>query len=147
MPFDPEQYERAFGMLKPKKWHRSEWKVHKDVVKYLKENYPGVLFISNLGGEYTHGDQMQAQKWRAMQESNGAPDIMIFSRQKGYTGLALELKKDGVKVFTNDGYLYKDDHLEEQYRWLCKLEQEGWLAFFVIGFSQAKRLIDKYFSS
>jgi len=89
---------------------------------------------------------MQAVKESNMRSSRGMPDLMIFEPRGVYSGLFLELKKEGTKVFTKDGNVYSDPHLQEQAAILAKLCLKGYLAQFAIGLEDAKNKITKYLS-
>ncbi|MDR6794196.1 hypothetical protein J2X12_003475 [Pseudarthrobacter oxydans] len=61
-----------------------------------------------------------------------------------YSLLAIELKREGVVIYKQDGTLRKDEHLSEQTAMLEKLRDKGYKAEFCIGFDQARKLIDQY---
>ena len=79
-----------------------------------------------------------------MRSCSGLPDIMIFEPRKSYYGLFLEVKKEGAVVFKKDGDIRSDKHLKEQEEILFQLQQKGYFAQFVIGFDEAKSIIDYY---
>lgn len=85
-----------------------------------------------------------------MQSGRGFPDIMIFSKQRGYSGLAIELKKGGTRIYLTTGprkgKLTSDLHIQEQAAVLQKLIDEGWYGRFCVGFDKAQQLLDWYFS-
>lgn len=61
-----------------------------------------------------------------------------------YNGLYLELKAEGNSPFKKDGTLKKDQHLEEQDKYLQTLRGKGYKAEFATGFNEAKKIIDDY---
>jgi len=75
----------------------------------------------------------------------GHPDI-IFQEWflDKYCGLAIEFKKTGVKVSKKDGTLRKDKHLEEQLKYLTALKERYYIAGFVCGLEDAKKVISAY---
>ena len=79
-----------------------------------------------------------------MRSCSGLPDIMIFEPRRSYYGLFLEVKKEGSVVFKKDGDIRSDKHLKEQEEILFQLQQKGYFAQFVIGFDEAKSIIDYY---
>ena len=72
---------------------------------------------------------------------------MIFEPRKNYYGLFLEIKKEGTKVYKKDGDLRSDTHLAQQEEILHQLKQKGYFAEFIVGFDQAKAVIDYYLSA
>lgn len=116
------------------------------VCKYMKLQYPKVLFACDLssGLKLTMG---QAVKAKQMRESRGYPDLIVFSANGGYHGLAIELKKEGTKITRRDGHLIADEHVREQAEVLQRFLDQGYQAGFSIGFEQAKKAIDTYLNS
>jgi len=124
--------------------NKSEEQTHIAICKYLKLQYPNVLFTSESSGiRLSIG---QAKRLKAMRSCSGLPDIMIFEPRKSYYGLFLEVKREGTKIYKKDGDLRKDAHIQEQEEILHQLKQRGYLAEFVVGFEEAKSIIDYYFS-
>ncbi len=104
--------------------------------------YPKVIFTAESSGlRMTKGQAVKAKKMRS---GRGLPDLMIFEARYGYNGLFLELKKEGTRVYKLDGSLRKDKHLEEQQAVINDLNSKGYFAQFVIGFDDAKEVIDGY---
>ena len=69
--------------------------------------------------------------------------MYILKRKGVFSGLALELKKEGEKIYNKKGEL-KTKHLKNQGEILNKLRAENWVTCFGIGFENAKRIIDTY---
>jgi hypothetical protein len=122
----------------------SEQEIHIAICKYIKLQYPKVLFTSESSG--LRVTMNQARKLKSMRSCAGLPDIMIFEPRKNYYGLFLEVKRDGTKVYKKDGDIRQDKHLQEQEEILHQLKQRGYFAEFVVGFDEAKSIIDFYFS-
>tara|TARA_R110002167_G_scaffold70465_11_gene198865 strand:- start:9514 stop:9891 length:378 start_codon:yes stop_codon:yes gene_type:complete len=122
----------------------SEKELHIAVCKYLKMQYPSILFSSEQSG--LRVSMYQAKQLKATRSCSGLPDIMIFEPRKCYYGLFLEIKKEGTKVYKKNGDLRSDSHLEQQEEILHQLKQKGYFAEFIVGFDQAKAVIDYYFS-
>ncbi len=111
------------------------------VSKYLKLKYPDVVFTSESSGiRLTIG---QAIKAKAMRSSDKLPDMIILEPSQGYSGMALELKKEGETVFKKDGNPVAG-RVAEQYKTLQKLSKKGYFATFGIGIDNAINLIDSY---
>lgn len=131
-----------------------EHDIYKMIADYLRYQYPTVIYRFDLAADLklTMG---QASKHKRLQRYRGYPDLFIAEtaiskkRQKdgsytAYSGLFLEIKKDGVRIFKQDGTLVSDEHIREQFDMLADLRQRGYAAEFAIGFEGAKKLIDDY---
>ena len=125
------------------------------VADYLRLRYPNVIFHSDFGSgiKLTMG---QAAKQKRQNGGRRAwPDMFIAepkaktinrstNTQKFYSGLFLELKKEGTRILKKDGTLVANEHIREQAALLQELEKRGYMATFVVGFEQAKQTIDDY---
>jgi hypothetical protein len=119
----------------------SEKSLHFQVCEYLRLQYPNVIFNTDLSGiRLTIGQAVQAKKLRS---SNGFPDLVIYQKSRHWSALMIELKKEGTRIMNKSGEL-ADDHIKEQSLMHVNLRNQGYLAQFVIGFDQAKELIDWY---
>lgn len=127
------------SFLKPKE---TEYALCKNLTKYLNTKYPGILFHWDTGSgtKLTMG---QAVKMKALNSMRGYPDLFIAEARGKYYGLFIEVKKDGEKLYKLDG-TFKNEHLEEQDRYLKGLIQNGYCAVFGIGFEKCKTIIDNY---
>lgn len=119
----------------------SEKAEHRQVCRYLRLQYPGVIFNTDLSGIKLN--QGQAISVKSLRSSNGFPDIVIYEPRHGFNGLFIELKRTGEVIYKKDG-TPKTDHLKEQELMLSNLNKRGYCAKFAIGFEQAKDLIDWY---
>lgn len=130
----------------------SEAELHEMVCDYLRVRYPRALFRTDFasGLRMTMG---QAIKHKRLQSGRAWPDLFIaepglyYSTEgsvETYYGLFLELKKDGSRVYLKDGSLSIDPHIQEQAAVLKRLRQRGYRAEFVVGFKDARALIDEY---
>lgn len=118
----------------------TEAQLQKSVCKYLKLQYPDVIFTSESSGlRLTIG---QAKQAKALRSEAGLPDLMIFEPMGVYKGLFLELKVKSV--WLKDGTLTADKHVREQSEILKRLRMKGYLATFACGFEEAKNIIDWY---
>ena len=122
----------------------TEEQIHIAICDYIKTKYPKVIFTSENSGLRVFWKQ--AKTLKRMRSCSGLPDIMIFEPRKQKAGMFLEVKKSGTKIYRQDGDLRKDKHLNEQENILHRLKQRGYFAEFVVGFDEAKTLIDWYFS-
>ena len=121
----------------------SEQLEHEQVCRYISNNYPDILFTTDLSGIYLH--PTTAKKIKHLKSCRGFPDIFILQPNKNFKVLFIELKKTGEKIFKKDGS-YKTEHLQEQSQVIQRLNNLGYLATFCIGFDSAIETIDIYLS-
>lgn len=121
----------------------SEKLEHRQICRYLRIQYPDVIFNTDLSGIKLN--QGQAIAVKELRSSNGFPDIMIFEARKGFNGLFIELKRTGEVIYKRDGTV-KTDHLKQQEQMISNLKKRGYEACFCIGFEEAKNKIDWYLS-
>lgn len=138
-----------FKSAKPMKIERPELKkiteleVHNQVCKYLKAQYPNVMFLSDFAAGIKMSIGMASRQ--SLQKSNHAfPDIMIFEPRGGYHGLFLEVKKDNGIFYKGTDNIKKNNHVEEQQECLNLLVKKGYRATFGCGFEDCKLIIDQY---
>ena len=135
-------FDRAFpNGRKGKEAHES--RLHEQVCNYLLAQYPKVRFISSLTGEHQGNVRIRARN-KNIQWGAGQPDLLIPHNNGIRVGLAIELKRLSANPWKKDGNLRKSEHLQQQAAWLEYFVNQGWYACFVVGFDQAKDVIDKY---
>ena len=113
------------------------------VADYLRLRYPKVLFHSDFGSgiKLTMG---QAAKQKRQNGGRRAwPDMFIAEPTKKYSGLFIELKKEGTRLQKKNGE-WATPHIEEQAKVLMQLDDKGYMAKFARGFDEAKKIIDDY---
>lgn len=127
---------------------RREELIQRRVCTYLRKEYPHVLFHS----DYSAGlglTENQAKINKSLQWGPGWPDVFIAHPSRGYHGLFLELKKEGVtikvKIGPRKGELVANEHIQQQARVHELLKKDGYLAGFAVGFDHAVKIIDWYF--
>jgi hypothetical protein len=120
----------------------SEKSLHKAVCDYLRYQYQGILFNSDLAGsmKLTIG---QSTAMKSLRSDRGFPDVTIYEPKGNYHGLFIELKKEGETVINKKGFP-ATPHLAEQFLIIERLKLKGYRAEFAIGFDEAKKLIDEY---
>ena len=113
------------------KYLGKEDKLQNSVMTYLKYKYPKALFshISNEGKR----TPFERYKMKYLGSKPGVPDVMIFTPNKHYNGLAIELKV---------GY---NKPSENQKNWLMWLEKANWKAIWLNDFDKCIDTIDNYF--
>jgi hypothetical protein len=119
---------------------KKEEKLQIAVCKYLKLQYPDVIFTAESSGlKLTIGQAVIAKKLRS---SRGLPDLMILEPNKYKNGLFIELKAEGFRL--KNGDIPNNEHTREQAELLVSLWGRGYAAYFACGFDEAKEIIDEY---
>lgn len=136
----------------------TEHDIYTQIADYMRYQYPDVIYRFDLAADLKLSIG-QARKHKRLQHYRGYPDMFIaepkiesiYDRafnvvldRKEYSGLYLEIKKPGTRIFTKKGLLVADAHIREQFDMLEALRQRGYKAEFAIGFDEAKRIIDEY---
>lgn len=162
----PTVFERQRIYSKPSTGYhtkRAEEQLQIKVSNYIKSTYPQAILVGDFAAGLNLKDSDRI-KMMAMRSEDGQPDISIDYPSRGYHGLRLELKAEGVVVKKKDGrlrkapytrkykkngkiYIKKGDHLQEQAATLRKYIGLGYYANFAIGFLEAKKIIDWYFKN
>lgn len=121
---------------------QEEYHLHKIVCKWLKIQYPKIVFFSDLSGiKLTIG---QAKKIKELKSSNGIPDLFIAFNNKKYSGLFIELKKSYDEIYDMKGRLRRNEHLKNQLFIHNLLAQQNFKVEFVWNFDGAVKLINNY---
>lgn len=118
-----------------------EFSLQKAVCKYLDLQYPEILYLST--GTSLKLTMGQAVRNKLIQK-NGfkVPDLLILHPNNLYHGLFLELKIESP--YKKDGQIKSNEHLQGQEKSIKDLIKWGYCACFVVGFNEAKDIIDKY---
>lgn len=130
---------------------KHEENLQRQVCKYISLQYPHLIFRSDYASGL-HLTMSQAVIHKSLQSGRSFPDLFIYKPMrhgdKYYTGLGLELKRDGTTIYITKGIrkgeLVADPHIREQHLMLEELNRLGYLARFGIGFDHARRIIDAY---
>jgi len=123
--------------------------LHRQVCEYLKSQYPGIIFNSDLSGS-TKLTMGQAVALKKLRSGRGFPDLQILEPRNGYHSLFIELKAEGTdllkkRMVDKDGYpMWASDHIKEQHEMIERLNELGYKAEFAVGWDEAKKLIDNY---
>ena len=152
----------------------TELELQAQVADYIRLQYPTVIFHSDFGSgiKLTMGQAIKQKRLNGGRRA--WPDMFIAEPRRihvrdadkerythavvlGYgdteigrfyalmvTGLFIELKKEGTRIFKKDGKLVADEHIREQFDMLHDLRARGYVAEFACGFDEAKKLIDDY---
>lgn len=120
-----------------------EKNLHSSVCKWLKLQYPGILFRT----DYAAGMRLSigmAMRQKTLQSHKGYPDLFIIEPRGSYAGLFIELKTETTKIFKKNGELISNPHIEEQHKMLEMLKDRGFVAEFGIGFDDIIAKIKTY---
>lgn len=122
---------------------KKEETLHLKVCDYLRKNYPDVLFRTDFssGMKMTPG---QVAKHKKFQKSRAWPDLFIAESNILTSGLFLELKAEGVKLYKKNGEMVANKHYQEQAEMLEKLRSNGYIAEFAVGYDEAIKIITNY---
>ena len=121
----------------------TESELHIQVCNYVRFRNPKIRFSSNYGSGMKLTIR-QASIQRLQQSNAGYPDLFIIYNNGKYSGLFIELKKNGTKIYKKDGVTFKSDHLERQNGYIQYLNKQGFFACFCIGYDDAVKTIDDY---
>lgn len=100
-------------------------------VRYIRMKYKDVLFSASVAGSV----QMSVQQWKRATDSGytkGFPDIVIYEPCGGYHGMAIEMKRKGGSVRS------------EQKNVLKMMCERGYCAVVCYGADEAIDALDKY---
>lgn len=111
---------------------KPETRLQIDLVKWVRETYPNVLFTSTQAGD--RRSVLAAVMMKRMGYMNGTPDLIFFEPRGCYHGLVLEAK-------TEKGVLSKDQIAFER-----KVTERGYKYIDFYGIDQGKDEIVKYFN-
>lgn len=103
---------------------------------------PDILMHHDFGSG-TKLSISQAKRQKVLNPRRGHPDLIIYEPRGKYVGLAIELKREGVKIAKKDGSAVST-HVQEQNDYLEALRKRGWKCFFCIGYTDAIKTIDEY---
>ncbi len=123
----------------------TETDLYEQVEKWIALNYPSVLRHWDLSGVWTPSHK--ARNLYGRLNGRGWPDLLILKpvSYEGiwYPGLALELKKEGTKVYKKDG-TPASEHVAEQLAVIARLREEGYIADVTVGYDETVKAIASY---
>lgn len=120
----------------------TEFDLQKAVTKYIRLQYPRLLFLSDSIASCKLTIPQQVRNKAIQCEGFKTPDIIIFEPKKNYSGLFIELKIE--TPYKINGTLKKNPHIEAQNDTICALNWRGYMARFAWTFEMAKEIIDDY---
>ena len=113
---------------------QNEENLQEHVVRFLRKEFPDLLFSANGLEENLNTDSKRI-KASKMGYTNGTPDLIIYSKNIQFNGMALELKSP-----TGFGIISKvqDDFLK-------KLKKQNYLCIVSNDYTEIVKLITMYF--
>ena len=115
------------------KYLGGEDKLQRAIINYLQMQYPDAIFTHPMNeGKRTKFEQY---KMKYLGAKPGIPDLLIFTPNAHFSGLAVELKYKYNKLTDN------------QKKWLKWLENCKWAVYWTNDFDDCVNVIDKYFKN
>lgn len=110
-----------------------EDKLQRQVMQYIGMQYPKAI-ITHPANEGKRS-KFEQYKLKTLGVTAGIPDLLIFTPNKKYNGLAIELKS---------GY---NKPRPTQKQWLEDLKTCNWFTIWLNNFDDCKLVIDSYFNN
>lgn len=115
------------------KYLGAEDRLQRSVMEYVYTAYPDTVMTHPMNeGKRSKFERF---KMKYLMVSSGVPDILIFTPNNKYNGLAIELKTGYNKPTQN------------QKAWLNRLKTCDWYAIWLNNFDDCKLVIDQYFKN
>lgn len=125
--------EKSYTILgKERAWLYTEDALQTRCIGFLRLKYRKKIFFHAPNGG--NRNVKEAKKFKSMGVLPGVSDIMILNRCRGYSGLAIELKKKGGRL------------RDSQKDFLNKCAEEGYKCAVVYNFDAFMDLVDWYFN-
>ena len=120
-----------------------EKQLHKQICRFIKLQYPKVIFLSDMSGlKVSIGTAIQM---KALRSSRGLPDLLLLKPNKDFYGLFIEIKIKTSDVYLKDGKtLRNNEHVKEQSEMLDRLSKLGYKAVYGIGYDNCINIIKEY---
>lgn len=120
-----------------------EWSVQLQFCKWIKLQYPNLLFRSDIQSAGKLSGAMQNIKL-ILDPYKGFPDVQVYLPKGNYIGLFIELKRLDSGTFLKDGTLSKSKHVQDQAAMHNLLRSFGYRVEFAEGFEEAKQVLESY---
>ena len=113
------------------------------VIEYCELQYNITPICMGTEGKKSAFEQF---KFKWMGGRKGVSDLFIPVVNSQFSGLFLELKRDGAKIYKKDGSLYASNkkHHERQLDFIKQVVSSGYYGEMCIGFEYTKAIIDHY---
>lgn len=123
---------------------KQEERLQSSIGRYLRAQYPHVIFTSESSG--IRVPMGVAIQMKAQRSNHKQLDLIILESKGCYHGLIIELKKDRKEIYLKNGEFSKKTHVQEQLKSINMFNSKGYYACFCCGFDEAKDVVDKYMS-
>lgn len=136
-PLSQFHSRKTAKIVRPEDAKVSEWTEQLIFTKWLKNQYPHILFRSDIQSAGRLSPQMQNIK-QIIDPYSGWPDVMIYlkSTQCGFCGLAIELKSLTATL--------TGEHYRNQLAMHSQLREMDWQVDVCKGAENAKEVFIKY---
>jgi len=115
------------------KYLKGEDLLQRSIINYIELKYPDTIFTHPMNeGRRTKFEQY---KMKYLGTKAGIPDLLIFTPNDHFSGLAIELK-----------YKYNKP-TDNQKKWLKWLENCKWATFWSNNYDECIEIIDNYFKN
>jgi hypothetical protein len=142
-PLSQYRSGRTAKIVKESDLKQSEWSIQLKFCKWIKLQYPNLLFRSDIQSAGKLSGAMQNIK-QILDPYKGFPDIQIYLPKGNYIGLFIELKRLDSGTFLKDGTLSKSKHVQDQAAMHNLLRSFGYRVEFAEGFEEAKQVLESY---
>jgi len=130
-------------VVKESEMKQSEWSVQLQFCKWIKLQYPNLVFRSDIQSAAKLSGQMQNIKL-ILDPFKSWPDVQVYYKSGNYIGLFIELKRINSGTFLKDGSLSLGKHVQEQAAMHNLLRSLGYKVVIAEGFEQAKEVLKSY---
>jgi len=117
----------------------TETQLQRNICKWIQYQFQDVIYLSDF---YTFMPQKLRFSLSSMRKKS-LPDLFIANPNKEHSGLFIELKKDGEKLYKKDGS-YASEHIREQFEMRDRLWALGYCSEICVGFDKATQIISEY---
>lgn len=129
--------------------------LYEQIAQYMNLKHPAIIYHFDLSGLWTPSHK--ARNLYGRLNRRAWPDLLMALPRRApiealdhgiiqsdtYSGLFLELKREGTRLKKRDGS-WANDHVAEQAVVLEQLAEQGYIAQFAVGFEQAVDIIESY---
>lgn len=115
--------------------------LQKKICEHLKTYYPDVYFFSDPSGIKLSPNILKLLK--ATRSAHSQLDICIMEPNEEFKGLFIEVKAS--TPYKQNGELFADEHLQDQYSVMKKLRDKGYQCVFCWELKQAIIIFEIYF--
>jgi hypothetical protein len=120
----------------------SEEMVMRQITSHLQAHWENALYHVDFGSG-ANLNRSQAIKQTLLNGRRGHPDVVIYEPRGSFIGLAIEVKREGERLYKRDKAPVTP-HVAEQRQYLGEMALRGWYAVFGVGAVDCLQLIDDY---